>query len=73
MRITVELDDDLVFEAKRSAAASGVGFDACIEHQLREWLAEQLSPAAGAQGASQAGADPDLVDVDPSSASTDGT
>lgn len=44
MRITVELDEDLVLEAKQSGAESGQSFDAFIAHQLREWLADSWCP-----------------------------
>ena len=71
MRITIELDEDLVLEARRIATESGLGLDAYIELQLQEWLAGQFPPAPVEQRTSQALDAPDLSDVDPPPMSPD--
>jgi hypothetical protein len=46
MRTTVRLDDDLLREAKRHAAATGRTLTALIEDALRETLGRRRRPAS---------------------------
>ena len=44
MRLTIHLNDDLLAEARKAAAESGVSLSRLIEDSLRESLAQRKNP-----------------------------